>query len=496
MERDDPDDALCLEPASELVRLLRGRELASRELLDSYVSRIERLDPLLNAVVTLDVERARAAAAAADEAAARGGPLGPLHGLPVTVKDSIETAGLRTTAGAEELAGHVPAGDAPAVARLRAAGAIVFGKTNLPAWASDAQTFNTLFGTTRNPWDLARTPGGSSGGAAAAVAAGLTGLELGSDIGGSLRIPAHFCGVYTLKPSYGIVPLRGHLPPAPGALAELDVAPLGPLARGPRDLALWLSVVAGPDRDRAAAWRLELPAPAARSLREYRIACWLDDPYCSVDAAVLGALRDCADALRSAGAQVEVAPPPVPLPEGHAVARRIIQPALSHGIPEAEFARLRQQAEEAAPEDRSEPVRWARHVTQRVRDLNVAVEQRAQFAARWAEFFARYDVLLTPVTPSAAFPHDHGEPRAPIEVNGAPRAYGDQFAWVQSVGVVHLPAAVAPAGLTPGGLPVGVQVVGPYLGDRTVVDVVTRMAEVAGGFRAPVLDSSQASAGP
>ena len=225
---------LAFESATALTARLRSREISSCELLRHYRARIERFNPAVNAVVTLD-ERAFEQAAAADAALARGESWGPLHGLPITIKDSLETAGLRTTAGAPEYAAHVPARDADAVARLRAAGAIVFGKTNLPAYAADCQTFNPIFGTTRNPWNLERAVGGSSGGAAAAVAAGLTGLDLGSDLGGSIRNPAGYCGVYGLRPSYGIIPTRGHVPGPPGSLAELDMVTVGSTgARGRR----------------------------------------------------------------------------------------------------------------------------------------------------------------------------------------------------------------------------------------------------------------------
>src|SRR6188472_2984600 len=217
--------------ASELAAAIRSRLISSRELLELYLGRIERFNPALNAIVTLDADRARAEADAADAAIARGDDLGPLHGVPITIKDSIETAGMRTTSGAKMLTDYVPQHDAVTVARLRAAGAIVFGKSNLPEFAGDSQSFNDLFGTTNNPWDPQRTPGGSSGGAAAAVASGLTGLELGSDIGGSLRIPAHFCGVYTIKPTWGIVPMTGHIPPPPDAQRDVDVGVIGPLTR-------------------------------------------------------------------------------------------------------------------------------------------------------------------------------------------------------------------------------------------------------------------------
>jgi amidase len=473
--------------ASELCEALAARRISSRELLELYLDRIERLDAGLNAVVTLDAERSREEAAAADDALVREGPRGPLHGLPMTVKDSIETAGLRTTSGAKELAGHVPASDAVAVARLRAAGAIVFGKTNLPAFAADCQTYNDLFGTTVNPWNADRTPGGSSGGAAAAIAAGLTGLELGSDLGGSIRLPAHFCGVYGLKPTWGTVPQRGHIPPQPGVLSELDVATLGPLARSADDLDLALDVLAGPDTPRAVGWRLELPRPRRRRLADYRVAAYLDDPYCSVDTELVDLLADTVRALAAAGARVDDSARPPSLAEGHEIAQRLVQGAVSVALPPEEFERLCADAANRSPDDTSAPARWARNVTQRARDLAFAVEQRAQLAAAWGRFFADHDLLLCPVTPSAAFAHD----RTPdvdartILVNGRPRPYGDQFAWLQAVGVAHLPAVVAPIGRTRDGLPVGVQIVAPYLEDRTAVDGARYLAAVIGGYVPP-----------
>src|SRR5581483_1088249 len=190
----------------------------------TYLDRIERLDRgTVNAVVTLDAERARQAAAAADDALARGDHVGPLHGLPITIKDALATEGIRTTGGAVELRDNVPTADAPAVARLKAAGAIVFGKTNLPRWCGDAQTHNEVFGTTSNPWSLAHTTGGSSGGSAAALAAGFTGAELGTDIGGSVRAPAHCCGVYALKPSYGVIPNLGYIDYVRGGTTRTDM---------------------------------------------------------------------------------------------------------------------------------------------------------------------------------------------------------------------------------------------------------------------------------
>ena len=245
--------------AVELATALRAGRIGSRELLDAYTERVAGPGADLNAVVTLDLERAREVAAERDAQHARAESAGPLHGLPITIKDAIEVAGLRATGGAVELADHVPARDAPAVRRLREAGAVIFGKTNVPRWCGDLQTVNELFGRTLNPWDRARTPGGSSGGAAAAVAAGLTAFELGTDIGGSVRLPAHFCGVFGLKPGYGVISQLGYLDQVGGGSTDVDMNVFGPLARSAEDLELLLGVLAGPSPDQAGAWRLRCP---------------------------------------------------------------------------------------------------------------------------------------------------------------------------------------------------------------------------------------------
>src|SRR4051795_3794675 len=254
------DDSLATRSASELAAGIRAKEWSSRELLELYLDRIDRLDGPVNAVVTLDTDRARIAADAADAALARGDAVRPLHGLPITIKDAIETEGIRSTGGAVELRDYVPSADAPAVTRLKRAGAVVFGKTNLPRWSGDMQAYNEMFGTTNNPWALDRTPGGSSGGAAAAVACGFTSFELGTDIGGSVRMPSHFCGVFGLKPSFGVVPQRGYLDHVGGGTTDADVNVFGPIARSADDLDVLLGVLAGPAPELTAAWRLELPS--------------------------------------------------------------------------------------------------------------------------------------------------------------------------------------------------------------------------------------------
>ena len=326
--------------ASELTRALRQRTVSSREVLDHTVARIGKVNPDLNAVVALDLDRAKAAAEAADAATARGDTTGSLHGLPMTVKDVWETEGLVTTSGAPELKDHVPVTDALSVGRLKAAGAIIFGKTNTPLYAGDFQTFNDVYGRTNNPWDNSRTAGGSSGGSAAAVATGLTPLELGSDIGGSIRNPAHYNGVYGLKPSWGIVPGRGHIPGPPGSLVEADVNCGGPLARSLEDLHLALAVVAGPLPEDAAAWRLELDAgPPIGDLSAVRVATVFGegDDLLPLAGEVGANLDAFAGRIADAGAQVEPVALPVPLADGLRSWQELVLPIIGTGLADDEF---------------------------------------------------------------------------------------------------------------------------------------------------------------
>ena len=474
--------------ARELLARMARRELSSRELLEIYVARIERLGAPLNAVVTLDLERARARAAAADEALARGRTWGPLHGLPVTIKDTWETAAIRSTAGAPQLAAHVPAADAVAVGRLVEAGCVVFGKTNTPMLGGDVQTYNAVFGVTSNAWNPARTPGGSSGGAATAVATGMTAFELGSDIGGSIRTPSNWSGVYGLKTTYGIVPMRGHVPPAPGVLAPADLCVGGPIARDASDLDLLLDVLAGPLEEEATGWRLALPPPPRRALREYRVAAWLDDAAFPVDRAVTERLQATVAALRAAGVTVdERTRPAFALADCMRDYQRLLYPVIAADFPPDAFdgfVALASGLDPAAPDAFS---RFLAFGTARHRDWLGAREAGARYRAALRDFFRDFDVLLCPVTPVPAIPHDHRDPMPArtIVVNGAERPYADLFAWISIATFGYLPAASAPVGCTADGLPVGVQIVAPYLEDRTAIDFARRLGDVIGGFHAP-----------
>lgn len=477
---------IALQPAHAQAKAIRRRDVSSRELLEHHLKRVEALNPPVNAIVTLDREGARTAADAADASLARGDDVGPLHGVPMTVKDTYQTANMRTTCGLPAW-DHVPRRDAEAVRRLRAAGAVIFGKTNTPTLAGDWQTYNPIFGTSNNPWDTSRSTGGSSGGAAAAVATGMTALELGSDIGGSIRFPANWCGVCGHKTTWGIVSQAGHLPPAPGTLSHTDLAVVGPLARDVDDLETAVGVLAGAAGHAAAGWRLELPAPRATTLGDLRLAFWLDDPAYPVGAEVAAVLAAAADAMRGAGAQVVDARPAVVLPDVVRLYQQFLYPILLSTMGKRSFDNMVTLADSLADDDDRPLARTARFATQRYRDWVFANEKREQLRALMAEYFTGVDALLMPVAMVPAIPHDHSEPfpNRVIDVDGAVRPYPDLMAWVALATLAHLPATVVPVGRTPSGLPVGIQIVGPYLEDRTTLAVGRLVFALLGGFVPP-----------
>jgi amidase len=481
---------LCLEPAHRLAAQLRERRITAVELLERYRARVERLNPALNAIIATDFDAALARAREADAATARGESWGPLHGVPVTSKDSLEYAGLPTVCGSPALRQHRPARSAPAVQRLVDAGAIVFGKTNVPMYAGDVQTHNAVFGVTRSPWNPQRTPGGSSGGAAAAVAAGLAALELGSDVAGSIRTPAHFCGIYGHKPSSGLVPTRGHIPGPPGTAGDSDLLAVGPLARSAEDLALALRIVAGPLAPAAAAWRVELPPPRHARLADYRVATWLDDPYCPVDAAIKPALEGAVEQLRRAGAQVSDAKPPFSLEDLHALYFQLLGAIFSAGVPARLYRRAWLAGTLAAWSGRDRPDTlggFMRAMTRPHRDWLAAHERRERLRLKFEAYFESFDVLLMPVVRIAAPPHNNAGSlyARSIAVNGASEPYATQFRWIGPATLAGLPATSAPVGLTADGLPVGIQIVGAHLHDLTTIEFARQLTALTGGFRAP-----------
>lgn len=471
--------------AAELTRALRRKDVSSLELLEHLLARTAQSNARINAIVHVDAERARERARAADAALARGESWGALHGLPITIKDSFEVAGMPCTSGAPELAKHVPARSATAAQRLIDAGAVVFGKTNLPLYAGDFQSFNAVYGTTNNPWDPTRGPGGSSGGSAAALAAGLTGFELGSDIGGSIRNPAHYCGVYGLKTSHGIVPMRGHIPGPPGTLAEGDLGVAGPMGRSAADLALGLDVLAGPDALDATAWQLVLPPPRTLRLGDARVGVWLEDPLGPVDAEVGDVLQRAVDAIAKAGATIDAKTRPVDAAEQHRTYTQLLNAVMGAGMPPEVLARMDAAAAALPKSEDGQAAHTVRGMALRHREWLGMNERRTRLRGQWADYFREHDVLLCPIMPTAAFPHDQREmSQRTMRIDGKDEPYFQLF-WAGHAVNAYLPAAVAPVGRTRGGLPVGIQIVGPYLEDRTPIAFAAQLADVLGGFTPP-----------
>jgi amidase len=468
--------------AIAIAKQIRKRKISSKEAVEYFLARVQALDQPINSVVTIDPDRARAEADGADAMLARGEMRGPLHGVPMTIKDSFQTARMRTTSGAPDLSSFVPTEDAWPVARLRGAGAIVFGKTNLPIYAGDLQSYNEIFGTTNNPYDVTRTPGGSSGGSAAALACGFTPLELGSDIGGSIRLPSHMSGVAGHKPSYGIVPAHGQIPGPPGTFTLADLAVAGPMARTVEDLKLGLDLMSGPNRWEHPAWRLKLPPPRRRTLKEYRIAAWLDDRACPVEPEVRDLLEKAAKTLEGAGVQVNYeARPEFTLEKVTDTFFGLLQAALAGGVAND---RLEDYANTAG---NTPAAQTRRLLAMRHRQWLGWNERRLQMRKRWEDFFRNWDAILLPVMPCPAIPHDHSEPQASrlAQVGGEPRSYWSLITWMAPAGACYLPATVVPVGLLSNGLPVGVQIVGPYLEDRTTLDIAKHLLAMVGGCPRP-----------
>lgn len=459
---------LAMRPAHELARLLRRREIGAVELLRMYLGRVDRLNPQLNAVVVRIDEPALARARAADEALARGENWGPLHGVPVTVKESFDLAGTPTTWGYEALVGNVAARNAFAVQRLVDAGAVVFGKTNVPTSLADWQTFNPVYGTTNNPWDISRVPGGSSGGSAAALAAGLCALELGSDIGASIRNPAHYCGVYGHKPSWGVVSMEGQQPPGIECMDAVDIGVVGPMARSAHDLALAMDLLAHPLRAfgqlgwQPAAWR-DAGTPPSRM----RVAILRDDPCAEVDASVQRALEDLAGFLRDRGLQVDEDVRPVDSREAYEAYIGLLRSATGAMIDAPQYRLAVEHARRFADDDRSYAA-WVARTSTLSHHAWVAHDQvRRKLQRQWARFFEHYDLLICPTATTPAFEHNQSGQRweRMLTVNGKPQPSTDQLFWAGYSGVVGLPATAVPLSLSAAGLPIGAQLVGPAFGD-------------------------------
>ncbi len=471
--------------ATELTSALRSGAVGSLELTEAFISRIETHDGELNAVVVRDFERARQAARRADETRSTRSDPAPLRGLPITIKESYDVAGLPTTWGFERFAENVAERDSIVVAQYRAAGAILLGKTNVPVALADFQSYNPIYGTTNNPWDHTRTPGGSSGGAAAALAAGLTALEAGSDIGGSIRNPAHFCGVYGHKPSYGIVPQQGHA--LPGMVASPDLAVCGPLARSAEDLALAFEILAQPEPLVAPGWTLTLPASRRERLTEFRVAIWPTHGIAPVAAEVEARVRHFGESLRRAGVTVsDSARPDFDVAKEHETYLSLLNAELGATLPPTQRATAARAAATSDPEDRSNATVMTRATVLSHAEWLAHHHRRERLRYVWREFFRSWDILVCPQMPTTAYPHDHRPfVERTLRVDDREQAYFDQLFWSGLATASYLPSTVFPTGLSRDGLPIGLQAIGAAFDDRTTLAFSRLVAQELGGFVAP-----------
>lgn len=473
---------LHFQSASELVpQLVRGT-LKSWDLLEHLLARIEQHNPTLNAVIWMDVEGARAQADAADAAAARGQIWGPLHGIPMTIKESYRVAGSPTTWGSPDFKNNVTDEDALAVQRLKTAGAIIFGKCNVPLMLADYQSYNDNYGTTNNPWDTSRTPGGSSGGSAAALAAGLTSLDAGSDIGSSIRNPAHYCGVFGHKPTYGVLSPEGHS--LPGANVGADISVIGPLARSAADLELAMRVMSGLSPMDAGAFSVNLPASRHRRLSEFRVALKLGDPLTDTDIAYQDNLQRLADSLSKAGATVVEAEPEVDTARLHELYVLLLRAATSGRQTDEVMDESRRVA--AQPDDGSYVWQMAKGNTLSHREWLALNNERHGIRRAFAAFFQNYDILLCPVAAGPAFPHDQEGLRhnRTIAVNNKIVPTTDQLFWAGYPGLTFLPATVGPVGLV-ADLPVGYQAITGHGMDYTSIEFAKLVEQEIMGFTPP-----------
>ncbi|HEY1708057.1 MAG TPA: amidase family protein [Rhizomicrobium sp.] len=454
-------DDLAYATATQLNTALAARTVSAVELADAAIARIEKLDGAINAVVVRDFERARETAKAADTARARG-ETKPLLGIPMTVKEAMNVAGLKTTWGFPGFAEHIAQEDGVAIQRLKDAGAVILGKTNVPVFLADWQSNNPLYGRTNNPYDLTKTAGGSSGGAAA-VASGMVPLEFGSDLGGSIRVPAAFCGIYGHKPSFGIVPMRGFKPPPAADGAGIPVSVLGPLARSADDLTLALDVVAGPEAMDAIGYHLALPPARHSNLTGFRVLILDRHPATAVD-------REIVDTLHTLGGNLER--------HGAAVARNSeLLPDLMRTL-QCFGTILGVATSRGGP-----PVKdgLSAHGWMEVMDEQLAIRRQ------WAALFEQFDVVLAPAFGTVAFAHDDTQGERTLLIDGEKTPYGTQGAWSSMAGVANLPATAAPIGKTKTGLPIGIQIIGPYLEDRTTIAFAKLLEDTFGGFAPPPL---------
>ncbi len=465
-----PPLPLHFRSATELARLLRARKVTASGLLEQCLDQYAKHNDALNAVIVTDIDRAKKAAAASDRRLKRGKPIGPFDGVPMTAKESFDWTGTPSTWGVPRFRDNIASADAIAITRLTDAGAVIYGKTNVPLMLADWQSFNDIYGTTSNPWDISRVPGGSSGGSAAALATGMSALEVGSDIGASIRNPAHYCGVYGHKPTFGIVPYRGHL--LPGIVQPGDISVAGPLARSATDLAAMLKLLAGADGIEARGYMLTLPAAKQKSLKDFRVAVMVTDEQSEVDLPVQDLIGKLTNFLGKRVKKLSTtARPNFTTKEAMDNYIALLRSATSRRQTDEDFALNSAKVAASDPLDDSYLTKMLRAYVLPHRDWLRHSERRHQMRLLWDQFFGDWDVMLCPAAASAAFPHDQQGERheRTIPVNGKSVPTTDQLFWAGYSGGFYLPSTVAPMGLTAQGLPAGIQIIARQYGDYTSI---------------------------
>jgi amidase len=477
---------LAYASATELAAKIKHKEISATELLQLYLQRIDKYNPAINAIVVDMREQALAAARDIDTALARGEDLGPLAGVPMTVKESYDVSGTPTTRGNPEWRDNIADADAESIKKLKNIGLNIFGKTNVPLALADFQSYNDIYGTTNNPYDLSRIPGGSSGGSAAALAAGFTGMETGSDIGGSIRNPAHFCGVFGHKSTYDLLWVRGHAPPG-DVRASSDISVIGPMARSAHDLETSLRAMAGPDEIMSRGYTLNLPEWHGRSLGELRVAVWKNDEVAPVSQEVEQRVDLVATALRDAGAAIdESARPEFSGQHSHDTYQDLLHATMASRMPEGDYEGLKALVAELDPDDDSQDARVRRAQVSSFKSWSAANELRHHLRWHWHEFFKQHDVLIAPIMATAAIPHDHGKfGERTIMVDNQQRPYFEQVYWAGLTGVAYLPSTVIPTGLNAEGLPIGIQIVGREYDDLITIGVAQELEAMGFAFTPP-----------
>lgn len=479
-----PVKDLDFAPALEAAAAIKAKQVSSLELTRRMIARIDRYNPKLDAFVYLMRDQALAQAREADAALSRGDPVGPFHGVPICVKESFGVKGQPDTWGIPAFQGSKAPANSTVVQRLLGSGAVLLGGTNVPLHLMDWQSFNEIYGTTNNPWDLTRTPGGSSGGSAAALAAGLSYLSAGSDIGGSLRVPAAFCGLYSHKPTLDLVSMSGHLPGGVAGLPGFStgLAAAGPMARSAPDLMAALEILGGPDGYGRKAWTWTLPPPRKRALNEFRVGYILDSPMASPTSEVRPLLERVISVLGRAGAQLRSGwAPGYNLSEAFNNYLFLLSAFTfsTEGKEAQESDRKRYQQNPAHPFAAGALSSYADWQQQHFRQLS--------FRAMWQEYFEQIDIFLMPCSFTVAFHHNHEGERGSrvIDTPDGKRPYMQLMPWMVTATLTGCPATVAPIGQSSAGLPVGIQIMGPFWEDATSIEFAALLSEELGGFKAP-----------